>query len=199
MHVDYTFGRCNGKTSTVLICANEEVCLYLWRPKKGDEGVKGSPLEYYDGIVISDHESAFLHYGSSHQECLTHIQRYAQGRIENEPGKTWGTELKKWIQDAIHLRNETRKDTGVYDQEKVDELLASYDAIMEKAREEYESEPPTGYYREGYNLFRRMSEQKQDYVLFLHDITVEPTNNRAEQLARQYKRKNHQVITFRST
>lgn len=44
-----------------------------------------------------------------------------------------------------------------------------------------------------------MSEQKQDYVLFLHDITVEPTNNRAEQLARQYKRKNHQVITFRST
>lgn len=199
MHVDYTFGRCNGKTSTVLICANEEVCLYLWRSKKGDEGVKGSPLEYYDGIVISDHESAFLHYGSGHQECLTHIQRYAQGSIENEPEKTWGTELKKWIQDAIHLRNETRKDTGVYDPGKVDELLARYDDIMEKAREEYESEPPTEYYREGYNLFRRMSEQKQDYVLFLHDITVEPTNNRAEQLARQYKRKNHQVITFRST
>ena len=199
MHVDFTFGRCNGKTSTVLICANDNTCLYMLQPKKGDEGVKGSPLEFYDGVVISDHEAAFLHYGSKHQECLSHIYRYAQGSIDNEPGKTWAGDLQVWIEDGTHLRNETLRGTGVYPSEKVEELERRYDEIMEKARKEYEYEPSTKYYRDGYNLFKRMSENKEDYVLFLHDITVDPTNNRAEQLARQYKRKNHQVITFRST
>lgn len=198
MHVDYTFGRCDGKIAAVLICANEDVCLYMSRPKKGDEGVKGSPLEFYSGTVIHDHESALRHYGSRHQECMTHIERYARGSVENEPGRKWASMLLKWISEAIHFRNTTLQEGGVYDEKKVAMLLSRYDDIMKKAKEEYENEPPSRYYRKGYNLFKRMSEEKEDYVLFLHDISVEPTNNRAERLARQFKRKNHQVMTFRS-
>jgi hypothetical protein len=29
--------------------------LYQGRTKKGDEGIKGSPLEYYGGTLVSDH------------------------------------------------------------------------------------------------------------------------------------------------
>jgi hypothetical protein len=199
MHVDYTFGRCNGKTSTILICSNNEECLYMLRPKKGEAGIKDSPLEFYDGITISDHEAAFLNHGSKHQECLSHVERYAQGIIDNEPGRTCGELIKQWVKDAIHLRNETLAGSGVYDPVKVEKMLKRYDEAIEKGLWEYAYEPPTKYTRDGYNLVKRMAEDKEDYVLFLRDISVDPTNNEAERLARQYKRKNHQVITFRST
>lgn len=198
MFTDFTFGRCNGKTSTILICANDDVCLYSIKPKKGDEGVKGSPLELYDGTVISDHEAALKKCGSRHQECLSHVRRYAQGSIDNEPDKTWGKLLQKWITEAIDYRDRTIRDSGEYDQNEVEHLLKRYDEIIDLGVKEYEEVPPNRYYKDGFNLIKRMKEDKEDYILFLRDIAVEPTNNRSERLARQYKRKNHQVMTFRS-
>lgn len=195
---DFTFGRCNGKTSTILICANDDVCLYSVKPKKGNEGVKDSPLEFYDGTVISDHEAALVKCGSRHQECLSHVRRYAQGSIDNEPDKTWGKPLQQWITEAIDYRDQTIRDGGEYDQGEVEKLLRRYDEIIDLGIREYEEVPPNRYYKDGYNLIKRMKDDKEDYVLFLSDITIDPTNNRSERLARQYKRKNHQVITFRS-
>ena len=66
------------------------------------------------------------------------------------------------------------------------------------AREEYEYEPPSKYYREGYNTFKRMEETPDNYVLFLRDPSVPPTNNIAERYGRKYKRKAHQVMSFHS-
>ena len=38
----------------------------------------------------------------------------------------------------------------------------------------------------------------QDHLLFLHDLRVPATNNEAERLLRNYKRKQKQAVTFRS-
>ena len=86
-----------------------------------------------------------------------------------------------------------------YDARKAEQFIAEYDAIMEKAKDEYEYIPPTDYYRDGYNTFTRMYEDKESYVLFLRDPSVPPTNNLAERSGRRYKRKNAQVMSFRST
>ena len=43
-----------------------------------------------------------------------------------------------------------------------------------------------------------MSEDKEEYVLFLRNPSVPPTNNLAERNGRQFKRKAHQVMAFRS-
>ena len=43
-----------------------------------------------------------------------------------------------------------------------------------------------------------MYETREDYVLFLKDKSVSPTNNIAERCARVYKRKNIQAMCFRS-
>lgn len=77
LHADFTFGRVAGKQGTVLICADEDgTVLYQSKDKKGDEGVKGSPLEFYKGITVTDHEAALIKHGEKHQECLSHISRY---------------------------------------------------------------------------------------------------------------------------
>ena len=70
--------------------------------------------------------------------------------------------------------------------------------ILQTAKEEYENEPPSKYYRDGYNTYKRMEEKPDDYILFLRDPRVPPTNNVAERAARKYKRKAHQVMSFRS-
>ena len=200
MHADFTFGRVAGKQGAVIITATPQgTVLYQAREKKGDDGVKGSPLEFYDGILVSDHESAIIKHGAKHQECLAHIRRYMQGVIENEKEKTWGSEMLQWITKAIMYWNMVNSGEEEYDARKAEQFIAEYDAIMEKAKDEYEYIPPTDYYRDGYNTFTRMYEDKESYVLFLRDPSVPPTNNLAERSGRRYKRKNAQVMSFRST
>lgn len=41
-------------------------------------------------------------------------------------------------------------------------------------------------------------EEEAEYILFLVDPSVPPTNNIAERSGRKIKRKSHQVISFRS-
>lgn len=77
-------------------------------------------------------------------------------------------------------------------------FLAEYDRIMEKARDEYEDESPSDYSGDGYNTYKRMEKDKEDYALFLRDPFVPPTNNLAEHYGRKFKRKSHQVMAFRS-
>ncbi len=199
MHADFTFGRVNGKQGAVIITATPDgTVLYQARKKKGDEGVKGSPLEHYDGTVISDHEAAIIKHGSRHQECLSHISRYMQGSIENEPGKEWSTEMRAWISESVHYWNRLKRGEEEYNLMKAAMLIAEYDRIVEKARDEYEYEPPCSHYVEGYNTFKRMYDERENYVLFLLDPSIPPTNNLAERCGRRYKRKSAQVMSFRS-
>ena len=197
MHADFTFGRMNGSQTSVMICAAGDMVLYQGRPKKGDEGVAGSPLEFYDGILVSDHEAALIKHGSQNQECMAHIKRYIMNSIENEKGLTWNTMMKEWIKDAVAYWNEIQ-DGGKESPEKVAGLDRRYDEVMAAAESEYEYEPPSEYFKEGYNLYRRMAEEKERYTLFLHNPSVEPDNNLAERCARKFKRKAAQVMCFRS-
>ena len=199
MHTDFTFGRVNGTTGAVIITATPDgTVLYQARKQKGDEGVKGSPLENYEGTVVSDHESALIKHGKRHQECLIHISRYMKSSMENEPGRTWSREMSRWITKSIEYWDRINEGKAEHDLSESMKLIAEYDRIMEKAREEYEYEPPSRYYREGYNTYKRMYEERERYVLFLLDPSVPPSNNLAERSGRRYKRKNLQVMAFRS-
>ena len=64
--------------------------------------------------------------------------------------------------------------------------------------EEYENEQLPEWFRDGYNLYKRMAENKEDYLLFLQNPAVEPSNNKAERYARKFKRKAAQMMCFRS-
>ena len=199
LHVDFTFGRVNGKQGAVIVSVipNGPV-LYQARAKKGDEGVKGSPLEFYTGTTVSDHEAAIIKHGTRHQECLAHIKRYLQGIQENEPNRKWSSEMLAWIKDAVKYWNEMNSGDEEYDSKRINHFINEYDRILEIARDEYEYDPPSKYNRDGYNTFQRMYEDKEHYILFLRDVSVPPTNNAAERAGRKYKRKMAEVMCFRS-
>lgn len=199
VHGDFTFGRSCGKQSAVMITATDDGrVLYQGREKKGDEGVKGSPIEHYSGTLVSDHEAALIKHGSRHQECLAHVKRYVKGASENEPGKTWGGKLEAWIRDSIGYWHEVDDGLQEYDKTTAETYIDRFLEILKTAKEEYEYEPPSKYYKDGYNTYRRMEESPEEYVLFLRDPSVPPTNNTAERYGRKFKRKAHQVMSFRS-
>ena len=139
----------------------------------------------------------FYNYGTDHQECLAHVLRYLKGSMDNEPDRTWNKDMHSLVQEMIHFRNGLQPSEEL-DPCKVSEFEERYRKILETARKEYENVPANDYYRDGYNLFLRIEKYMQNHLLFLHDLRVPATNNEAERLLRNYKRKQAQAVTFRS-
>ena len=198
LHTDCTNAKENGKSCHVYVCAVPDgKVLYFAREKKGHEGIKGTVTEDYQGILVHDHDVTFYNYGADHQECLAHVLRYLKDSIENEPDRIWNKEMRSLLQEMIHFRN------GIQLPHKPDPKTISgfekrYQAVLETARREYGDIPANDYYRDGYNLFLRMEKYMRNHLLFLHDLRVPATNNEAERLLRNYKRKQAQAVTFRS-
>jgi hypothetical protein len=116
--------------------------------------------------------------------------------------------MRNLVREMIHFRNslypkdgqepKDNRNPDEIDPDRVSELEARYDEILELARQEYDYEPPSKYYREGFNLFLRMEKYRAEHLLFLHDRRVPHSNSLAERMLRVYKRKQHQVMAFRS-
>lgn len=198
MHVDCTNAKANGESAYVFLCASPDgKTLYFGRRKKGHSGVEGTVAEDYQGILVHDHESTFYNYGSGHQECLAHVLRYLKDGMDNEPERSWNKEMRELIQEMIHYRNSLPEGEAP-DEEKVAGYEKAYDRILEDAMEGYKDVPPSPYYRDGYNLAKRLQEKKENHLLFLHNTLVPATNNAAERALRKYKRKQVQAVSFRS-
>lgn len=199
MNADFTNASVNGKSAQVLVLASPSgnAALYIGREKKGHAGVRGTPLEDYVGTVVHDHDKTFYSYGSGHQECIQHDIRYLTGSIQNEPELTWNGQMLSLFREMLHYRNGLPEGIQA-DPRVVSGFETEYDRILKKAEAEYADEPPNDYYREGYNLFIRLREYKENELLFLHDTRVPANNSLCERLARVYKRKQKQAVTLRS-
>lgn len=198
LHTDCTNAKVNGKSAYVFVCASPDgKAMYFAREKKGHEGVKGTVTEYYQGIIVHDHDVTFYSYGTDHQECLAHILRSLKDSMENETSMSWNKEMYSLLQEMIHYRNSLPADASP-DSSKVEKFEEQYRNTLQKAKDEYEYIPPSDYYKDGYNLYQRMEKYMHNHLLFLHDHRVPATNNEAERLLRSYKRKQQQAVTFRS-
>jgi hypothetical protein len=202
MHVDFTSARVNGKKVNVAVCATPFHVLYFARERKGHEGIRGTPVEVSRQTFVHDHDLTYYAYGDAHQECLDHVLRYLKDSIANEAKLKWHRQMQALLREMIHFRNGLDpgddRDPDKIDPERVSELEARYDEILQLARDEYDYEPPSKYYRNGFNLYRRLFEYRSAHLLFLHDRRVPHSNSLAERLLRIYKRKQHQVMAFRS-
>lgn len=196
MHVDGTSARVNGSNHNVVVCSNGAATMYFAKESKGHAGVEGTPVETFGGILIHDHEACFYSYGTDHQECMVHIERYLRDSIENEKNLTWNKSMLELIQEMIHENNQAPAE-GISN-EKIAKFEARYDAIVQTATKEYETDPPSDYYRDGYHLYQRMIKYKHNHLLFLSNPLVDPDNNLCERKARILKGKFNQAVSLRS-
>ena len=199
MNADFTNANVNGHSAQVLVLASpvNGAVMYIGREKKGHVGIKGTPLADYVGTVVHDHDRTFYSYGTRHQECTQHDCRYLIGSKENEPDLEWNHRMHELFREMLHYRNGLGEEAEL-EPEIVADFERRYDKILDKANEEYEENPPSKYYREGYNLSVRLREFKESELLFLHDKRVPANNSLCERLARVYKRKQKQAMVLRS-
>jgi hypothetical protein len=202
VNVDFTGAKVNGKQRNVLVCSDGLNVLYYARLNKGHKGIFGSVIEEYLGTLVHDHDLTFYKYGSKHQECLDHILRYLKDSMENETHLKWSEQMRQLLRAMIHFRKhldpEDSRNPNEIDEGQVAYFEKRYDEILDIARIEYDYEPPSDYYKKGFNLYSRMVKYKSNHLLFLYDKRVPHTNSLAERLLRIYKRKERQVMTFRS-
>jgi len=197
MNTDFSVVKVNGVNTHVAVCANPKNVMYFARNHKGHDGVKATPVENYQGNLVHDHDLTFYTYGNGHQECLAHVLRYLKSSMENEPALKWNIKMWDLIREMIHHRNSLPEDATV-DFGEAEKYKSRYMEILNIAKYEYEYEPPGKYFRDGYNLYRRLEKYTDSHLLFLYDTNVPATNNLSERLLRVLKRKSKQVMTFRS-
>ena len=201
MGVDFTETNVNGKKAYVLVNATEAGVMFFARKHKGHKGIEGSPVADYQRTLIHDHDTAFYKYGRAHQECLQHVLRYLLDSMNNEAKLKWNKQMRELVREMIHFRKglpDDGKNPDEADPEKVKEFEKRYDEILELAEKEYGDEPPSKYYTEGFNLFKRLRKYRDNHLLFLHDWNVPWTNNHSERPLRKFKRKQKQAMVFRS-
>jgi hypothetical protein len=105
--------------------------------------------------------------------------------------------MRGLLQEMIHYRNSLEPEADP-DPGKAKEYEIKYQEIMALARKEYEYEPPSQYYKDGYNLYMKFDKYKDNHLLFLYDKRVPTSNNLSERLLRALKRKQKQVMAFRA-
>ncbi len=197
INVDFTGAKVNGKNVAVVACSTPDKVAYFARENKGHKGIKDTPIELNPNILVHDHDITFYKYGSSHQECLAHVLRYLLDSKENEKNLTWSTKMRELLREMIHHRKNIDINEDL-DSDKVKDFEARYVEILNLADKEYEYEPPSKYYMEGFNLNKRLRKYMDSHLLFLHDKNVPSDNNLAERCIRVFKRKQNQVMAFRS-
>lgn len=196
LNTDCTNARVNGQNVYVYVCATPDKVMYFAREHKGHKGVAHTPIEDYQGILVHDHDINFYKYGSGHMECLSHVIRYLKDSMENKPNLEWNKQMRGLIQEMIHYRNSLDSEHPP-DASYVEKFEARYKDVLAIAQKEYEYEPPSNYYKDGYNLYKRLNEYMENHLLFLHNADVPSNNNLSERLLRVYKRKQKQVMAFR--
>jgi hypothetical protein len=198
INTDFSGVNLNGKNANILVMANENEVMFFARKSKGHKGIIGTPLEDYLNTMVHDHDKTFYSYGSNHGECNSHVLRYLKSSIENEPHLEWNKRMQNLLREMIHYRNGLPDDATRIEPGIIGAFEDRYLEILDKAKEEYEYTPPSAYYRDGFNLSKRLLIYKDNHLLFLNDLRVPATNNLAERLLRLLKRKSKQVMAFRS-
>ena len=199
INIDFTNANVLGKSGQVLIIGSpiNKSVLFIGCEKKGHEGIKGTIVENYGGNITHDHDKTFYKYGSSHQECHQHNIRYLKNSIEIEPHLTWNKQMLDLIRKMIHHRNSLAENED-FDEDKILAFEREYDSILVIAEKEYENNPPSKYNRDGYNLFLRLRDYRFSQLHFLYNRNISPENSLCERLARVFKRKQKQMMVFRS-
>lgn len=197
LHNDATGVRINGEKWNIYVTASKKETIYTLSKKKGIEGLSKTPLKDYLGAVIHDHDISYYNDAFDfrlHQECLAHILRYLQDSIDNETNLVWAKLMYRHLQWIISRHKE-----GPIPDYELENIVRNYDEILQIAQQEYEEHPPTKYYRNGFNLAKRLTDYKKETLAFLISETeLEYENNLSERLLRICVRKGKAVISFRA-
>jgi transposase len=198
----------NNKTQWLHSVSNSMATLYLIHKKRGTEAMDDMGiLPNYTGIAQHDHWKCYFKYTScKHALCNAHHVRELRGIFENYQ-QDWANKMRLLLYIINDTVNDCKK-TGVTElpQEQITEFSNSYDAILASAKNEVPvatlvpNLKKRGRLKQhpSKNLLDRLTQFKQETLLFMYDFRVAFSNNQAERDVRMMKLRQKISGCFRS-
>jgi len=199
VHTDESPININGKTYQLHNYSDDKYTLqYVHESKSKIAMEELGFLSKYIGTLIHDHNRVQYNFGTDHAECNAHILRYLQA-AEDFTKHSWAIDMAKFLKEILHQKNLLKADgVGFFDIDSLDTYVKNYDEILKQANKQFQSGYDTNAYKdEERRLITRLSEYKNNHLLFMYDFKIPFSNNRAEADIRPAKRKSN-IGIFRS-
>lgn len=194
VHWDDTVISINGKNACLRFYGNENIKYYKAHEKKDKKGIDEDgilKLLNKDTVVVHDHNKINYNedYDFTNAECCVHLIRDLKELNENLP-REWIEELITLLVDTNNKRNEY-KDKSIlqFDSEVSDIIISKYDNILEKAREINKKDFNSYYGKDEKTLIKRLTEYKENYLLWVIRFDIPFSNNLSERSLRSAKTK----------
>lgn len=171
---DETSARVNGRTQWEWVFQNDEVCVHVIRPSRGQGVIDEVMQGHRPQVWVSDLYSAQRnHPAEQWQVCLAHQLRDCEYAIE-AGDRIAAPRLKTLFLRAfaIHKRRDRLKGS----------TLAQYRCRLQRDLENVLALYPT--HPDGIRLLKRYRKLREHLFVFLDDATVPPTNNGSERAIR---------------
>jgi hypothetical protein len=200
---DETGYRMNGKLKWFQIFATPSLTLYSANDKRSsflfeDEDL----LLLFTGILVHDHLKSYYRYEHlAHAECNEHISRALKAVFEILK-HGWADELRKFLLDVNKRKKELLEKGEYFTDQEIKGFFTQFTEILDKGDAEYQA-AINGLQRivrfnDEKCLLKRLREYIDEHLRFLTDPEVPRSNNRAEQSAKEIKRKVRISGGFRS-
>ena len=210
--VDETGLRVRGRQDWVHVTATDKLTLLVHHRKRGAPAITGIDiLPQYEGVCVHDGFSSYDQYRRCrHAQCNAHLLRELNYVIETSKPQ-WAVEMKALlleIKAAVgKARERGKKALG---SRRRREFFRRYDEVIMKAQKLYgalrrkrgRAKKPKAMESviraAGRKLACRLSERREEILLFMHDFTVPFDNNQSERDLRMLKVKQKISGCFRT-
>jgi transposase len=179
VNADETYGSLDGKRSFIWLHAAGPFVHFRFSESRAGSVSRRILGKDFSGVLVTDCYSGYdAHPARAKQKCLAHLTRTARDWQKVVPPKSaasrFFTNIQTWVTRACRLHRQRDKLSR--------KELAAETAWLRKEQQRLET---TGLdHDKARTLQGRLCRYRHDWLVFVDDPRVPPTNNRAEQLLR---------------
>jgi transposase len=182
VYTDDTSWRIHGKTAHLMTFDSDQATVFQIRDRHRNEEVRELIPADYMGVMVTDRGKSYDAeelLGIKQQKCLDHLKENINEVLERKTGRarSFGLKLKSILREARQLWRDQRAGK-----------VEKFQAEVERIEEELTAHLRNRILKDDDNqrLLNGIGQQhdRERVLLFLHDPTIEPTNNRAERSLR---------------
>ena len=182
VYTDDTGWRIDGQTAHLMTFDTDQATVFQIRPRHRNEEVRELIPASYAGVMVTDRGKSYDAeelLGVKQQKCLDHLKENINEVLERKKGRarSFGLKLKSILREARQLWRDYRAGKAENFEAEVERME---EALTFHLRHRALKDEDNQRLLDGIGL----QHDRGRILLFLHDPTIEPTNNRGERSLR---------------
>lgn len=177
VHADETGWRTNGKNGYLWTLTNARHTLYHVDRSRSGKVIAALLGEAFGGTLVSDFYAVYDQFDCPQQKCLTHLLRELRDSVQNRPelkSHDFFKRCKQLVQEMLRLEKRRQSLAAEAYRRQVKSIETRLRNLGGKSWDDADAD----------RLAKRLVKYQDRLTTFLHDATVDGTNNAAERALR---------------